>query len=718
MLITKDKLDGVPTHGMGRLNTDRSLGNGLGRGVARRFLTNRTGAALAQKTRGKTTDFAVLPGNLDAVVHTINGLRLNAWVRRTHSLPLMPIPLLVKASILRFKLETMLSLVFWFRKSLYLAVLLLSLSACHFKSATLMPPTPEHRPVPIKDAYVFLINLDGSRPQEIERWVDEGYLPHFKKLFFEEGAVFVNAINSYPTLSTPNHQSFISGLFPGHHGIPALDWFSRPLREHIDYLKLKHLTYANVLMFNYLQLLNGEVFTDEPQLLFADLKGHPTLAVLEASNFGATTYLPKRPPAKGAIDFYYRDTYETMDWIALKNTLKHLKQSSAKDFPRFSFINFYGIDNLGHFVGADSERALDFYIHYDRVLGELMDLLKKRGLWEKSSIIVVSDHGQHYIQEIIDQKALLRRVGFPLKYQSAEKNFIVWGDHGTGTSNLHLRIDENWQRPPTYAELRNFPMPSGGNLDLVEAFLKEQSIEFVLARENAATTHVFSKDASGKRHHARILKKWQNDKMYYRYDPGPGDDPFAYLGEAPIQKWVKQKSYQDAEAWLKATAHLQRPDAVVGVGQIFSDGRSGEMIIQTYADKQFKETKLSAHGSLEREDRRVNLMFHGPDIKAGRYPYARIVDVYPTLLALFGLENPAPMDGVLRAEILDERVLASPKTTLRHPMAKGKNVAEFLEILETTDLSTLDKSEQEKVLQLRFELKESLRDASLSESPL
>lgn len=592
-----------------------------------------------------------------------------------------------------------------FRNYFFCCLLVLSLSACHFKHVALYPnPLPQQKP-PLRDIYVFLINLDGSRPQEVEKWAQEGYLPNIKRLFFEEGAVVENAINNFPTLSTPNHQGFISGLFPGHHGIPALDWFSRPLKRHIDYLKPQYAIKTTTLMFNYLQLLSDHVVSDAPQLLFKDLKEYPTLAVLEPAHHSASTYIPKRPPAKGALDFYFRETYETMDWVTLKSVMKYLREVPFAEFPRFSFINFYGMDNVGHFVGPDSERALDYYIHYDRALGKLVELLRSRGIWEKSTLILVSDHGQHYLKEIVDLKAMLKRVGFPIRYHSLEKNYVVWGDHGTGTSNLHFRIGKSWERIPSYQEIRNFPLPSGSHTDLVRAFLAEPSIEFVMLREDPETTHVYTKDQ-----HARIFQKWEDGKMWYRYAPEPGQDPLGYSKEEKIQKWVEKKQFLDMETWLKATAHLQRPDAVVAIAQIFDDSRTGEMIIQTYPDKQFKEVKVSAHGSLEREDRRVNLLLHGPDIRPGRIPYARIVDVYPTLLALFGLETPAPMDGRLRTDLLSPQLLATPKYALQRQLANptqemaAKTAEEFLQFLQDLDSDQLNADEKEKRKQLSYEL--------------
>ncbi|MCP5468778.1 MAG: hypothetical protein H7A32_05875, partial [Deltaproteobacteria bacterium] len=58
------------------------------------------------------------------------------------------------------------------------------LLSCQYKSAVLIPQKKPDQ-VHIRDHYVVMILLDGSRPEEIEAGVAAGRLPTFKKLFFE-----------------------------------------------------------------------------------------------------------------------------------------------------------------------------------------------------------------------------------------------------------------------------------------------------------------------------------------------------------------------------------------------------------------------------------------------------------------------------------------------------------------------------------------------------
>ncbi|MDX1386356.1 MAG: alkaline phosphatase family protein, partial [bacterium] len=585
----------------------------------------------------------------------------------------------------------------------FLCLLITFSSACHFRKAVVLPYR-EAPKAPIRDHYVILVNMDGSRPQEIMAQAQAGALPNIKRLFLDQGAIFENAINVFPTVSLPNHQAFISGLQPGHHGLPALDWFSRPLARHIDYLIPKDMTYSAVLMFNFLQLMDGKVVTDAPQLLFDTLKGHPTLAVLEQSNFGAQTYRPKMPPMFQAMDYSFGERYQSLDFKVMDEFLKHFNSVPFEEIPRFSFVNLYGSDNTAHFDGPDSQRIIDLFIHYDRFIGEIEETLKARGIWDKTTLIVVSDHGNHYLDKIVNQVDLLKQVGLEVNSEDPAKGQVVWGNHGTGTSNLYFKIGDDWKTRPTYSQLRNYPLQSGESIDLVQSFLNHPDIEMVFLPSGPLTTHIFVND-----HHARILRQWKNGTFLYRYAPDPGQDPFNYLENPTIAGWVENQEYRSAEDWLRETASHQLPDAVIATSQLFDDYRTGDMIIQTPVEFQFKEDKLAGHGSLDRRDRHVNLMFHGPDIRPGRYPHARIVDTYPTLLVLYGLQNTAPIDGILRKEILQEELLAreripwGPRPIGKKPLSPRKFRRYLKRILAQSDLTD---EEKQKAKQLIYDLRQ------------
>ena len=65
---------------------------------------------------------------------------------------------------------------------------------------------------------VAVIGLDCALPHLIEKHIEEGYLPTFKKLF-ENGVFTDNGLVPYPTVTPPNWATIGTGAWPGTHGI-------------------------------------------------------------------------------------------------------------------------------------------------------------------------------------------------------------------------------------------------------------------------------------------------------------------------------------------------------------------------------------------------------------------------------------------------------------------------------------------------------------------
>ena len=65
---------------------------------------------------------------------------------------------------------------------------------------------------------VVVIGLDCALTHLIEKHIEEGHLPTFKKLF-ENGVVTENGLVPYPTVTPPNWATIGTGAWPGTHGI-------------------------------------------------------------------------------------------------------------------------------------------------------------------------------------------------------------------------------------------------------------------------------------------------------------------------------------------------------------------------------------------------------------------------------------------------------------------------------------------------------------------
>src|SRR5258708_3892712 len=78
---------------------------------------------------------------------------------------------------------------------------------------------------------VCVLFFDGLSTEAFESLLAQGALPELKKEVVDRGLSFEAAVASVPSETYPNLSSMLTGLFPGHHGIPANIWLDRRLHR-------------------------------------------------------------------------------------------------------------------------------------------------------------------------------------------------------------------------------------------------------------------------------------------------------------------------------------------------------------------------------------------------------------------------------------------------------------------------------------------------------
>lgn len=578
-------------------------------------------------------------------------------------------------------------------------LLIIILGGCTLKQAVLYPD-PKPKPQDIRDRYVFIFLMDGARPGELDDAIQAGYLPTFKEVFYDNGARYQNAMTLLPTASAPAHQAFLSGLLAGHHGIPTLDWFSRPIDLYVDHLAVRDIPETNIHFFNFLQFLKGKVTTDEPQIIFRELEGYPTLTSFEPSVYQVKHRLPSIPPFWTAFKAFILKKYDAWDDKSMKASLKKLKRLPVDQMPRLSMVNFLGMDWVTHWHRPPSEEVRHQFEKYDAYLKELIKDLKAKGIWDKTTFLAISDHGQHDIKGWVNLPQMLTDLGFDYNFKKPKKSQVMRGDHGTANTNLYFRMGKSWATRPSYQDLRNYPIHENKRIDIVESILNYPDIQAVVTPEGPWKIHMHFDTG-----HALIRKKWTGDEFLFAYEPDPGVDPLGYLNNSNIKSWVQKKEFHNSEDWLKETAHEKFPDTIVNLGTLFDDYRYGDMMVLAVKDKQFREVKPSGHGSIYREDVHVPFMISGPDIKPGIYSHMRTVDTYPLLMTLFGIPMQNPTDGILRSELFKESFI-DQNSWILSKNSRTQESSKPLLLASKTESKKIEKSNNIK----EFNLGKSLED--------
>ena len=464
-------------------------------------------------------------------------------------------------------------------------------------------------PRPPKDVYVVHFILDGLRYDVFKKYVESGNYPDIKKYFVDKGAWFHEATGTFPTPSPVVYTSFFTGLHTSHSGVPALQWFDREKEKGIDYLSLrgkKHLK----------QSLGPNIS------IFEKLAPAPTLTLYNPFTRGETQALPKLPP----ISFLWRAgvTHDGagLDRPPLKKLFKIFHKPVGK-LPRYTVVSLFGSDYIGHHKGPTSRELEKVFIQFDNFLAHFMKLLKEQGIFDKTYLVLSSDHGSHATETKFD---LTRRIkSWEI---NVRKNMFIT-NRGVSSNFIYVRGEKGWQDFPTLEFLRHYPTQNGP-IDLVENLRQVEELDWIAVREGADQVRIFSKMGEG------IVETENVDgKTLYGYHP-QGEDPFDYAEDKNLRPFLDGKLY-DADFWGPKTAAASYPDAVVQLAELFQGTRTGDILVMAKAPWLFRTNKLGTHGSLQKEDMRILLAMTGPTIKKKKGGFARAVDLYPTMLDWFGI---------------------------------------------------------------------------------
>ncbi|MBI4366761.1 MAG: alkaline phosphatase family protein [Deltaproteobacteria bacterium] len=434
--------------------------------------------------------------------------------------------------------------------------------------------------MPPRDVYAVLFVLDGARVDLVRDAVAQGLMPTLRREFQGGGAVFDDARAVFPTITPAGYQAMVSGLLPGHAGIPYLEWYDRARKRRVRFLSARGMERVNGSFENWYD-------PGRTRTLFDDLAGHPTAAVFSVFSRHASVRRPVRLlPAFLAVAVAHR--YDAPDAEAFR-ALTELFEQPLDQVPRFSLVGLLSTDTLGHHVGSLHAATRDNLRVFDARLAAFLDLLRARGIADRTYLVITADHGMHDIVGVFRLKKYLRRHGI------APRRLVI-AARGIGSAMVYSK-----EGTPT--------MPA----DLPDIISRAPEVAFVAARDGDGRVRVVAHDGEG-----RIVRRGRSAPARYDYRVVAGVDPLHGIADAARQ-----------------------------VGQLFDDGRAGDCVVVNTADWGFFRRKEATHGTLLPADMRVPLFIRGPGVPRRTIAApVSLVDLYPTMLHWFGLGPPrAPIDG-------------------------------------------------------------------------
>ena len=218
-----------------------------------------------------------------------------------------------------------------------------------------------------EDHALILISIDGFRAD----FLDKYDTPNLDRLVSDGVVASDGMIPVFPTLTFPNHYTIATGLYPANNGIisntmydePTDSWFRISDREAVG---------------------NSMWWEGEPIWVTAEKQG------LTAATF---FWVGSEAPVQDIQPTYWHQFDGSIPGdVRVDAVLEWLDKPDDKR-PEFISLYFEDVDGAIHGNGVDSEEAEEAIARVDSYIGLLLDGLLKRGLQDKTDILVVSDHG-------------------------------------------------------------------------------------------------------------------------------------------------------------------------------------------------------------------------------------------------------------------------------------------------------------------------------------
>lgn len=212
------------------------------------------------------------------------------------------------------------------------------------------PPSPllipQARPFAVKDSYVFVIVVDGLRPDALQR----AQTPNIDRLW-QSGLYSWTAQTVMPSTTLPAIASLLSGVPPERHQI----------------------------LWNYWAPERGRIAV--PTVFEIAQREHISTVAFASKRKLEQLFSPQTPlfvlnaEARGLIE------------AAIEYIVEHR--------PRLVFLHLSDVDDAGHRFGWMTVKQFQAIERVDEALGLLLASLEESHILESSVIIVTADHGGH-----------------------------------------------------------------------------------------------------------------------------------------------------------------------------------------------------------------------------------------------------------------------------------------------------------------------------------
>ncbi|MEQ8841782.1 MAG: alkaline phosphatase family protein [Acidimicrobiales bacterium] len=269
--------------------------------------------------------------------------------------------------------------------------------------------------------HVVLFLWDGCNPQALHAAAASGAAPRIAELI-ERGTSFRHgAYASLPTATLANHSAAATGVFPGRSGILHNTWYDRGRDQLVDLLEFGQMITARDHLRDDIETIHEALHRNEPDAI--------SVATYEYGDRGAdwSSYLQmtNREP-QGPLTDDDRRRHRSTEFMGIPEfrsysvydahsvaDARHCWSGDLGGLPRFSWFTLNLTDSIGHYGGPHSEIGRAAIRDTDARMGEIIDEIDRRGVLDRTAIVMCADHGMQTTAEgePVDLSVPLRDAG-------------------------------------------------------------------------------------------------------------------------------------------------------------------------------------------------------------------------------------------------------------------------------------------------------------------
>lgn len=290
--------------------------------------------------------------------------------------------------------------------------------------------------------HVVIISIDGMRP---EFYLSKEFAGVCETLagLRQAGSFAKGALPPYPSVTYPGHATIATGVHPSRHGIVANTVFEPPELEGRGYW------FASDLRAPALWDVAHKAGLTVGSVSWPCTAGSKSIrwdvAEFWTTPFGNDLELTRRYAAPGLIEMIESKAgrmtparrADAAQWDAFLAASAVAILEEHK--PNLMFVHFIEADKIQHQGGCGAAelpavlRRVDGYIH------DIIEATRKAGIHERTTFIVLGDHGFEDVSRMIAPNVLLAQNGFITLSQGRVTDWKAMAQNTGGSAGVYLK---------------------------------------------------------------------------------------------------------------------------------------------------------------------------------------------------------------------------------------------------------------------------------------